>query len=86
MPKLIAIWDTPIANRKNLIKPYAVKKNAIKLKPDLAEAHEYLGETYAEMGKFDPAEKELAILQELGSDPARKLADYIIETMRKQKS
>jgi Flp pilus assembly protein TadD len=33
-------------------------KKAIKLKPDLAEVHEYLGEACAEMGKFDKAEKE----------------------------
>jgi len=37
------------------------------------------------MGKFDLAEKELAILQELDLDLAQKLSEFI-EKMKKQKS
>ncbi len=37
-------------------------KRPINLKPDLAEAHEYIGEAYAEMGKVDLAERHLKIL------------------------
>jgi hypothetical protein len=44
-----------------------------------------LGEAYAELGKFDLAEKELAILRELGSNEAEELAESI-EKMKQQKS
>jgi len=47
--------------------------------PQLAEAHEYLGEAYAEMGKFDLAEKQLQILRDLGSDEAEELEAFIRE-------
>ncbi len=58
-------------------------KRAIDLKPDLAEAHEYIGEAYAEMSKFDLAEKHLQVLKVLGSDEAAELEAFIQEQKSK---
>jgi tetratricopeptide (TPR) repeat protein len=52
-------------------------KRAIYLKPDSAEAHEYIGEAYAEMGKFVLAEKHLKVLRDLGSEDAGELDEFI---------
>ncbi|MCH7590674.1 hypothetical protein IIB34_06525, partial [PVC group bacterium] len=47
--------------------------------PKLEEAHEYLGEAYAEMGKFKLAEKELKILKKMDSDEAEELEEFIMQ-------
>ncbi len=61
-------------------------RKAIKLKPKLAQAHEYLGEAYAEMGEFEKAEKELSILRQLGSDESDTLEKFIADTKAGKKT
>jgi tetratricopeptide (TPR) repeat protein len=46
---------------------------ALMLDPKLAEAHEYIGEAYLEMGKIEEAKQHLTILE--GLDP--KLAEEL---------
>ncbi|MCP4338875.1 MAG: tetratricopeptide repeat protein [Desulfobulbaceae bacterium] len=52
-------------------------KKAIKINPRLAEAHEYIGEAYAETSKIDLADHHLNILKTLDSREAEELAAFI---------
>jgi tetratricopeptide (TPR) repeat protein len=42
-------------------------QHCLRIKPDYAPAHEYLGETYIEMKQLDKAKDELAKLESLGA-------------------
>jgi tetratricopeptide (TPR) repeat protein len=52
-------------------------QRAIAINPKLTQAHEYIGEAYAEMGKFDLAERHLNILKTLDSNEAAELEAFI---------
>ncbi len=58
-------------------------KKAIDLDPKLADAHEYFGEAYAEMGEFDLAEKHLQVLKNLESEEAEELVEFIMMAREK---
>jgi tetratricopeptide (TPR) repeat protein len=60
-------------------------EKAVKIDDKYAEAWSNLGEAYAEMGKFNKAEKELQILRDLGSDEAYELEEFI-EKMKAKNS
>lgn len=51
----------------------------MEINPRLAEAHEYIGEAYAETGKFDFAGHHLEILKTLDSREAEELAAFIVK-------
>ena len=69
-PKFISIKQ----KYNKAIKAY---KKPIKINPCLAEAHEYIGEAYAETGKIELADYHLNILKTHESREAEELAAFI---------
>ena len=51
----------------------ALYRKALDLQPDLAEAHEYMGEALLTVGKVSEAKSHLAILEELDATLAEEL-------------
>jgi tetratricopeptide (TPR) repeat protein len=58
---------------KQYDKAIELYEKSLAIDPNLAEAHEYIGEAYLELGKITEAKKHLAILEKL--DP--KLAEEL---------
>ena len=54
-----------------------VDDSIFNFKPDLAKAHEDIGESYGETGNINLAEKPLDVLRNLGSDEADGLKTLI---------
>jgi tetratricopeptide (TPR) repeat protein len=69
----------PFLNRKtkDYDKALDAYKHALEIKPDYANAHEYLGRTYLAMGNKDGAMREHEILKRLDA----KLADELMKAI-----
>jgi len=68
------------ANRKlgKYDEALAAYARCLRLKPDYAPAHEYLGEAELELGHVDKAKEHLAVLDRMGEErPAQTLRDAI---------
>jgi tetratricopeptide (TPR) repeat protein len=52
-------------------------EKALAIAPDLAEAHEYIGEAFLALGKIEEAKKHLAILEKLDPKLAEELREEI---------
>ena len=86
-PKYAEAWNL-IGFSARHIKDYdralAAYDKALTLKPDFAQAREYLGEAYLELGKPDKAREQLAWLQRIegASEEAKDLAHELDEYLK----
>ncbi len=70
-------------NLGDLKRAFSAYEKCLSIKPDYAEAHEYLGEAYIQSGDLAKAKVELAWLRANGSDEADELAEKIDGAVKK---
>ena len=66
-----------LRNQKNYPESIAAYEEALKRRPNYAQALEYLGEAYVQLGQLDEARKIHARLQPLDAKEAKELAQAI---------
>jgi tetratricopeptide (TPR) repeat protein len=79
-PKFLDAWNNlghAYRKTKNYDKALEAYKRALELKPDYANAHEYLGRTYLAMGNKDAAMREYDVLKRLDA----KMADELLKAI-----
>jgi tetratricopeptide (TPR) repeat protein len=72
-----------LRNQKKYTESIAAYQEALKRRPNYAQALEYLGEAYVELGRLDEARAVHARLQPLDAKEARELAQAIEKAARR---
>lgn len=85
-PALAEGWNGlgfALRNQKKYTESIAAYQEALKRRPNYAQALEYLGEAYVELGRLDEARAVHARLQPLDAQEARELARAIEKATRR---
>ena len=81
--KIYNEWGTIYTDMKQYDKAIELYGKALLLDPKLAEAHEYIGEAYLEIGNIAEAKQHLTILQTLDPKLAEELRAEIARYNKK---